>query len=91
VAIGFAAVDEAVEGRLLGREPLAPLDGALMARKRMFVDGSRAVRELGIPQSSPRAALADAIDWFRARARSDDEPRSRSAARAADGARRGVA
>jgi len=67
VAIGFAAVDEAVEGRLLGREPLAPLDGALMARKRMFVDGSRAVRELGMSQSPVRAALADAVDWFQAR------------------------
>ena len=49
------------------REPLAPLDGALMARKRMFVDGSRAVRELGLPQSPVRAALADAIDWFQGR------------------------
>ena len=68
VAIAAAAVDEAVEGRLLGREPLAPLDGALMARKRMFVDGSRAVRELGMPQSPVRSALADAIDWARARA-----------------------
>ena len=39
---------------MLGREPLAPLDGALMARKRMFFDGSRAVRELGMPQSPVR-------------------------------------
>src|SRR5262249_8497237 len=29
-AIGIAAVSELVEGRLLGREPLAPLDGARM-------------------------------------------------------------
>jgi dihydroflavonol-4-reductase len=67
LAIAVAAVDETIEGRLLGREPLAPLDGALMARKRMFVDGSRAVRELGLPQSPVRAALADAVDWFQAR------------------------
>ena len=65
VAIAVAAVDETIEGRMLGREPLAPLDGALMARKRMFVDGSRAVRELGMPQSPVRAALADAVEWFR--------------------------
>ncbi len=38
VAIAVAAVDETIEGRMLGREPLAPLDGALMARKRMFVE-----------------------------------------------------
>jgi dihydroflavonol-4-reductase len=67
LAIAVAAVDETIEGRLLGREPMAPLDGALMARKRMFVDGSRAVRELGMPQSPVRAALADAIDWFSGR------------------------
>jgi dihydroflavonol-4-reductase len=68
LAIAAAAVDEAVEGRLLGREPLAPLDGALMARKRMWVDGSRAVRELGLPQSPVRDALADAIAYARGRA-----------------------
>ena len=68
LAIAAAAVDEAVEGRLLRREPLAPLDGALMARKRMWVDGSRAVRELGLPQSPVRDALADAIAWARGRA-----------------------
>jgi dihydroflavonol-4-reductase len=68
LAIAVAAASEAIEGRVLGREPLAPLDGALMARKRMFVDGSRAVRELGLPQSSVRVALADAIDWFQRRA-----------------------
>ena len=68
LAVAVAAVDELVEGRLLRREPIAPLDGALMARKRMFVDPSRAVRELGMPQSPVRPALADAIDWFRATA-----------------------
>ena len=68
VAIAVAAVDEAIEGGVLGREPLAPLDGALMARKRMFVDPSRAARELGAPRSPVREALADAVDWFAGRA-----------------------
>lgn len=68
LAIAVAAVDEAVEGSVLRREPVAPLDGARMARKRMFVDASRAVRELGMPQSPVRPALADAVDWFRERA-----------------------
>jgi dihydroflavonol-4-reductase len=86
-AIAVSAVDEAVEGWLLGREPRAPLDGALMARKRMFVDGSRAVRELGVPQSPVRAALADAVAWFRAVRRGDEGP-STSAALPAAGSRR---
>ncbi len=68
VAIGAAAVDEFIEGTLMRREPGAPLDGARMARKRMFVDPSRAVAELGVPRSPVRTALADAVAWFGARA-----------------------
>jgi dihydroflavonol-4-reductase len=64
LAIGFATLDELVEGRLLRREPLAPLDGARMARKRMFFSSSRAVAELGLPQSPVRAALHEAADWY---------------------------
>jgi hypothetical protein len=58
-----------------------------MARKRMFVDGSRAVRELGLPQSPVRAALADAVEWFRAE-RSGRRSPSTSAALPAAGSRR---
>jgi dihydroflavonol-4-reductase len=64
VAIGFAAADEFVEGRLLRREPLAPLEGALMARKAMYADPGRAVRELGAPRSPVMGALSDAVDWY---------------------------
>jgi dihydroflavonol-4-reductase len=67
LAIAVAAVDEAVEGGVLRREPVAPLDGARMARTPMFADGGRARRELGVPCSPARLALADAVDWFRAR------------------------
>jgi dihydroflavonol-4-reductase len=65
-AIGVAAADEAIEGWLLGREPRAPLDGALMAREHMWVRSDRAVAELGFPQSPVRDALADAVAWYRA-------------------------
>lgn len=64
LAIAAAAADELLEGRLLGREPRAPLDGALLARKRMFFSPQRAVRELGLPQSDLRSAMRDAIAWF---------------------------
>jgi dihydroflavonol-4-reductase len=47
--------------------PRVPLEGVRMARKRMFFDGSKAVRELGMPQTPIDRALADAVDWFRAR------------------------
>lgn len=64
VAIGFSALDELVEGYLLRREPWAPLDGARMARKHMYFSGVRAVVELGMPQSSVRRALEEAVAWY---------------------------
>jgi dihydroflavonol-4-reductase len=67
VALGVAAASEAVEGYLLRREPLAPLDGARMARKHMYFSPRRAVAELGIPQSPVPDALRDAVDWWRPR------------------------
>ncbi len=64
LAIGVAAISETVEGRLLRREPFAPLDGALMARKHMFFSARRAVEELGLPQSPVTEALRAAVDWW---------------------------
>lgn len=52
--------------RITGREPLIPLAGVQMARKFMFFDSSRAITELGLPQSSVEAALGRAVDWFTA-------------------------
>jgi dihydroflavonol-4-reductase len=63
-ATAFAAVSEIVEGRILRREPFAPLDGARMARKRMFYSSRRAIDELGLPQSDVTDALQDAVDWW---------------------------
>ncbi|MDE2852475.1 MAG: NAD-dependent epimerase/dehydratase family protein [Acidobacteriota bacterium] len=50
--------------RLAGGEPRVALDSALMARRRMFFDASRAVRELGLVQSPIREALQRAVRWF---------------------------
>jgi dihydroflavonol-4-reductase len=57
---------EAPLARLMKREPRVPLDGARMAKRRMFFDGSKAVRELGLPQSPIEPALRRAVEWFRA-------------------------
>ena len=51
--------------RVTGREPLIPLAGVRMARKKMFFDPSRAVAELGLEQKPATAALERAVDWFR--------------------------
>jgi dihydroflavonol-4-reductase len=50
---------------LTGREPLIPYEGVKMAAKRMFFDSSKAVRELGLPQTPVERALSDAVEWFR--------------------------
>ena len=50
---------------LTGKEPLIPLAGVQMARKFMFFDSSKAVHDLGLPQSSVMDALRKAVNWFR--------------------------
>ncbi|NEN92897.1 MAG: NAD-dependent epimerase/dehydratase family protein [Okeania sp. SIO3H1] len=59
-----AWVDEIILGSL-GKRPSIPLDGVRMSQQRMYYDASKAVKELGLPQSSIRVALQDAVDWFR--------------------------
>jgi len=51
--------------RITGREPLIPYEGVKMARRFMFFDASKAVRELGLPQTPVELALAEAVTWFR--------------------------
>lgn len=55
---------EAPVARWRGREPRVPLDGARMARNKMFFDAAKARRELGLPQSSIEAALRRAVAYF---------------------------
>lgn len=65
LALGAAYVDESL-ARLTGKPPKAPLAGVRMARYKMFFNPGKAIRELGLPQTPPRQALADAVEWFRA-------------------------
>ncbi len=51
--------------KVTGKEPLIPLEGVKMARRRMFFDSTRAVSELGFPQTPVETALRDAVAWFR--------------------------
>ena len=58
-----AYVNEGI-ARLTGREPLIPLAGVQMAKKHMFFDSAKAVRELGLPRRPVRQALERAVEWF---------------------------
>ena len=61
----LAMVAEGV-GRITGREPFITLDGLRMARKKMFFSSEKARRALGYAPRPADAALADAVQWFRA-------------------------
>lgn len=65
VALAAAYTDEFVRGKLLGREPRIPVAGVKAAGKRRFFDCSKAVRELGLPQTPIPRTLEKAVDWFR--------------------------
>jgi len=64
VALVAAYGNEALS-LLTRRPPKAPLAGVRMARHKMYVNAAKAIRELGLPQTPPRQALADAAEWFR--------------------------
>jgi dihydroflavonol-4-reductase len=49
---------------LIGREPRIPLEGVRMSRYKMFVDCSRATRELGFRAGSVDDALFRAAQWY---------------------------
>jgi dihydroflavonol-4-reductase len=51
--------------QVTGQPPRIPLEGVKMAKYRMHYDCSKALRELGIPQTPPETALEKAVRWFR--------------------------
>ena len=50
-----------------GKKPSLALDSVRMSRQKMFYDPSKAVQELGLPQSPLDVALQDAVSWFQKR------------------------
>ena len=68
-AAWFIAQADEARARLTGQTPRVPVAGVEMARHKMFFNPAKAIRELGLPQTPPRVALTDAIEWFRANGR----------------------
>ena len=64
VAMAFAFFDEAITGKLLGKEPRATVEAVGMGKKKMFASASKAERELGFKVLPVYAALRSAIEWF---------------------------
>jgi dihydroflavonol-4-reductase len=66
-ALAYAAgLASTAWAELTGCEPLAPIEGVRMARKKMWVSQDKAARELGYRPSPVEGALSRAVEWFRA-------------------------
>jgi len=65
VALGVAYVESAFS-RLIGKEPQIPVEGVKIAQHMMFVDCSRAKKELGFAPGPAAAALERAVRWYQA-------------------------
>jgi dihydroflavonol-4-reductase len=65
VALAAAHVDEGLSF-FTKKQPKAPLAGVRMARYKMWFNPGKAIRELGLPQTPPKQAFAEAVEWFRA-------------------------
>jgi dihydroflavonol-4-reductase len=62
--LGLAYLDEFWATHVSGKPPRMPVAGVKMAKKFMYFDSSMAIRELGLPQTPVRQALAEAVAWF---------------------------
>jgi dihydroflavonol-4-reductase len=50
---------------LTGKPPRVPVAGVRMARHKMWFSPAKAIRELGLPQTHPKEAFREAIEWFK--------------------------
>jgi dihydroflavonol-4-reductase len=64
VAMAFAYGDTGIAHMSRSHVPRATPDTVRLARKHMYFDASRAVQELGLPQTDPYEALHKAVRWF---------------------------
>ena len=63
IPYSVAWLEENILARL-GKQPTIALDGVRMSKQKMFYDASKAVDELGLPQSDIDRALIEAVEWF---------------------------
>jgi len=66
VALGWAYVDAALARLNPRRIPTATPEKVRLSRRYEYFDSGKAVRELGLPQTSAREALRKAVEWYRA-------------------------
>lgn len=60
----LAYLSQWIAGWITKRPPSIPLEGVKMAKRFMFFDASKAVKELGLPQRPVEMALQKPVRWF---------------------------
>jgi dihydroflavonol-4-reductase len=63
IPLTAALIDEMILARL-GKKPQISFYAAQMSRKAMYYDSSKAVSELGLPQTPIETAMGKAVSWF---------------------------
>ncbi len=64
LALSVAYTDAALARLWPWREPFVPPVGVKLSKKKMFFEATKAVRDLGLPQTPAREALRKAVVWF---------------------------
>jgi len=62
--LALSYLDEFWATHVSGKPPRMPVAAIKMAKKFMYFDSAKAIRELGLPQTPVRQALQDAVAWF---------------------------
>lgn len=66
IPLTVAFIDEMILARYFGKTPQVSYYSVQMSQKAMYYDSSKAVHELGLPQSSVEGAIEKAVRWFQA-------------------------
>jgi len=64
IPLVVAWIDEGILAKF-GKHPDVAINSVRMSHKAMYYDSSKAIRELGMPQSPIEGALDKAVKWFR--------------------------
>jgi len=66
IPLTAAFIDEMILARYFGKTPQVSFYSVQMSQKAMYYDSSKAVRDLGLPQSPIETAIEKAVRWFEA-------------------------
>jgi len=66
VALAWSGVDVTLARLVPGHTPAATPEKVRLSRRYEWFDSSKAVRELGLPQTPAREGLRKAVDWYQA-------------------------